>query len=137
MLGITTDGSVSLGRELAGGGAPILRFAVGGSYQVQRAGDDPGYFHYLAFEPWLVAGVTLGGAVTDAGDAKFMYGIWEGWANDLGDSLLDGSHSFIDDDTRFHWVFSLSVGWRGVGAGTHQFYITPKVWRIKGWDFFT
>lgn len=137
VLGITTGGSVSLGWELSGSFvAPLVRFAAGGSYHLQRAADDPRYFHYVAWEPWVYVGGTLGVAGTDGPEAKLMYGLWEGWAQDLGSPLLDGSYDFVDDDTRYHWVLSLSIGWRGIG-GTQQFYLTPKIWTIKGWDFFT
>lgn len=137
VLGVTTDGSVSLGWELSGSyRVPIFRLSAGGSYQLQRAGDDPPYFHYLAWEPWIYVGGTLGVAVPDSPKARIMYGLWEGWANDLHGSLFDDNMDFLDDDTRFHWVFSLSVGWRGM-SGTQQFYLTPKIWRLQGWDFFT
>ena len=137
VLGITTDGSVSLGWELSGSyGGPLLRGAVGGSYHLQRSPEQPRYFHYMALEPWVYVGGTLGLAVTDAPTVKVMYGLWEGWAQDLGSPLLDGSYDFVDDDTRYHWVFTLSIGWRGM-SGTQQFYITPKIWTLKGWDFFT
>jgi hypothetical protein len=64
-----------------------------------------------------------------------LYGMWEGYAVDAGEPLLEGSMLYLDDNTRFRWVLSLSVGWRGMGD-TQQFYVSPKVWRIKGWDFF-
>ncbi len=138
VLGITTSGSVSLGWELSGSyyATPLLRVALGGSYHLQRKGDDPQYFHYLALEPWIYVGATLGVAGTSESDTRLLYGLWEGWAQDLDAPLLSNSFEFVDDDTRFHWVFSLTIGWRGIGR-TQQFYITPKIWRIKGWDFFT
>jgi hypothetical protein len=137
VVGITWNGSLSLGWEASGSYAgPILRLVMGGSYQVRRADSDPIYFHYIAWEPWLFAGGTLGAAVTDEPDVQVLYGLWEGYAQDLGDPLFDDELDYVDDNTRNHWVLSLSVGWRGVGK-TQQFYFTPKVWRIRGWDFFT
>src|SRR5215510_8579899 len=66
VLGVTLNGSVSLGWELAGSfGVPLLRLSTGGSYQIVSGGDDAPYFHYLAWEPWLYVGGTLGVAVTD------------------------------------------------------------------------
>jgi hypothetical protein len=138
VIGVTWNGSLSLGWELGGSfaGATVLRLSMGGSYQLHRGQNDPGYFHYLAWEPWVYVGGTVGLALTDEREVRMIYGLWEGWAQDLGDPLFDASYDFLDDDTRQHWVFSLSLGWRGMGK-TQQFYLTPKVWRIQGWDFFT
>lgn len=137
VLGFTTSGSVSLGWELSGSFvAPLVRAAAGGSYHLTRHDEDPSYFHYVAWEPWFFAGATLGLAVTDEPQARPLYGLWAGWAQDLSSPLLDGSYDFFDDDTRYHWVLSLTVGWRGIGR-TQQFYVTPKIWSLKGWDFFT
>jgi hypothetical protein len=138
VLGVTTSGSVSLGWELSGSFvAPLVRVAAGGSYHLNRAADDPRYFHYVAWEPWIYAGATLGLAVTDAPQPRALYGLWLGWAQDLASPIpLVGGFEFVDDDTRYHWVLSLCIGWRGIG-GTQQFYATPKIWSIKGWDFFT
>jgi hypothetical protein len=137
VIGITWNGSLSLGWEIGGGfGVPILRLSMGGSYQAYRAGDDPAYFHYVAWEPWLYVGGTVGLALTDEPPVRVLYGLWEGIAQDLGDPLLQEDYDFLDDDTRLHWLLTLSIGWRGTG-GTQQFYFTPKIWRIQGWDFFT
>jgi hypothetical protein len=138
VIGVTWKGSLSLGWELGGslGGAPVLRLSMGGSYQLFRDEGDPQYFHYLAWEPWIYVGGTVGLVLTDEPRAQFLYGLWEGWAQDLGDPLFDANYDFLDDDTSLHWVLTLSVGWRGSGR-TQQFYLTPKVWRIQGWDFFT
>src|SRR5690606_2313409 len=55
VLGITTDGSVSLGWELSGTyRGPLLRGALGGSYHLQRSPEQPRYFHYVAVEPWYI-----------------------------------------------------------------------------------
>ncbi|MEY4544483.1 MAG: hypothetical protein RL685_678 [Pseudomonadota bacterium] len=138
VIGLTWNGSVSVGWEASASlGIPLARFAAGGSYQLRSSSSkDARYFHYLAWEPWLFVGATVGLALTDEPQAKVLYGAWAGWAQDAGDALFDGNSDFLDDDTRFHWVFSLSVGWRGFGS-TQQFYLTPKLWRIQGWDFFT
>ena len=137
VIGVTWHGSFSVGWELAGSfGPPLFRLAAGGSYQVRSGSEDARYFHYVAWEPWIFVGGTLGLALTDEPQPKVLYGAWGGWAQDVGDPLFDGNEDFLDDDTQFHWVFSLSVGWRGLGS-TQQFYLTPKIWRIQGWDFFT
>jgi hypothetical protein len=137
VFGVTWNGSVSLGWELSGTRwMPLARLAVGGSYQLHRAADDPRYFHYLAWEPWIFVGATVGAALTEERDVRVVYGLWEGYAQDLRDPLLAGNISYLDDDTRPHWVLSLSIGWRGIG-GTQQFYLTPKIWRLQGWDFFS
>jgi hypothetical protein len=137
VVGITWNGSLSLGWEVSGSyGVPILRLALGGSYQLHRADGDPSYFHYLAWEPWIFAGGTLGVAATDGPDAQVVYGLWGGYAEDLGDAFFDGELDYLNDETQNHWILSLSIGWRGIGK-TQQFYFTPKVWRMRGWDFFT
>lgn len=130
VIGITWHDSVSLGWELAGarGPGPFARFSVGGSYHLSAHADDPAYFHYVAWEPWAYIGGTLGASLTDQRDVRVVYGLWEG----LGKSV----HGTIYDDDTLHWAVSLSIGWRGIGS-THQFYLTPKLWRIQGWDFFT
>lgn len=137
VIGLTWHGSFSMGWELSGTlGVPLLHFTAGGSYQVRSSSEDARYFHYLAWEPWLFVGGTLGLALTEEPQAKLLYGAWEGWTQDVGDALFEENYDFLDDSSRFHWVFSLSVGWRGFGS-TQQFYLTPKIWRIQGWDFFT
>jgi hypothetical protein len=137
VLGITTNGSLSLGWELSGSyRLPLVRLALGGSYQLEREGDDPRYFHYAAWEPWVYVGGTLGAALTDGGEGRVVYGLWEAYAQDLGDPLFDANYNYLDDDEGPHWILSLSIGWRGIG-GTQQFYFTPKIWRFQGWDFFS
>lgn len=137
VFGITTEGSLSLGWELGGSyRGPLAHASLGGSYQLKREGNDPAYYHYLVLEPWFVVGGTIGAGLTDTREVRFVYGLWEGYTADLDDPLLTGGVKYVDDDTRFHWVFSLSIGWRGAGD-TQLFYVTPKVWRLKGWDFFT
>ena len=131
------DGSVSLGWEVGGTyRLPFFRLSLGGSYRVLGESSEPSYFHYLAWEPWVYVGGTLGVAATP-GDrpARFLYGIWEGYAQDLGDPFLDSDLDYIDDE-RLHWILSVSIGWRGVGKAQH-FYVSPKIWRLQGWDFFT
>ncbi len=130
VIGFTWHDSFSLGWEVAGskGPGPFARFSGGGSYHLSRHEDDPAYFHYVAWEPWLYVGGTLGTTVTSQGDVRVLYGLWEGVALSMSESLYDA-------DT-LQWAVSLTIGWRGAGS-THQFYLTPKVWRIQGWDFFT
>ena len=82
------------------------------------------------------AGATLGAAETDEPDTQILYGLWGGFAEDLGDAFFDDELDYLNDSTRDHWILSLSIGWRGIGK-TQQFYLTPKVWRMRGWDFFT
>lgn len=137
VVGITWRGSVSLGWELSGSyRSPLLRLATGGSYQPWRAEGDPKSVHYLAWEPWLFAGATVGLAVTDELEGRFLYGLWAAYAQDLGDPLFDSELDFVDDDVGYQWVLSLSIGWRGIG-GTQQFYLAPKLYRYQGFDFFT
>ncbi|MEY2937227.1 MAG: hypothetical protein RL033_7976 [Pseudomonadota bacterium] len=126
VLAITASDSPSLGWELTAlGDHPLwARWAVGGNYSWAVQGDDPAYLHYLVWEPWLYAGGTLGVALTDRFQPRVAYGAWEG----VGVSL-DGD--LFESDER-QWVVSLAIGWRAVG-GTHQFYLTPKLWRMNGW----
>ena len=138
VLGVTLNGSFSVGWELGGSfrAAPLSRGALGGSYQLSLAEGDPQYFHYLAWEPWLFVGATLGAALTSERDVRVVYGLWEGLAETLDTSPFDLDSGYLDDDSRFQWLLSLSIGWRGIGR-TQQFYLTPKVWYFQGWDLFT
>ena len=128
----STD-AVSLGWELSGSiGALYQRASVGGSYVYSSKKAGAPSFHYAAWEPWGFIGGTLGVGITGDPRVKLMYGAWEG----LGLSMSGREPTDIIDDAGLHWVFSVSVGWRGIGFD-HQFYFTPKIWRIRGWDAFT
>jgi hypothetical protein len=130
-------GGTYLGWELAGvrGADVFAHLTLGGSYRVWQSPEalessprrDPTYFHYVAWEPWVYLGATLGAAVTDQLQPRVVYGLWEGLP-----LSIDGD--FLGSD-ELQWVFSFAFGWRGIG-GTHQFYLTPKLWRMHGVDLF-
>jgi hypothetical protein len=129
----SSDDTAHIGWELGAAWqyAPLLRFSLGGSYRV-TGGDRRtlAYAHYLAFEPWFYIGGTLGLAADDRGDARGVYGLWEAAPMALGDRRI-----FSSGD-QLLWAVSLSIGWRGFGS-THQIYLSPKLWRMRGWDFFS
>ncbi|HEU4580997.1 MAG TPA: hypothetical protein VFS67_22215 [Polyangiaceae bacterium] len=133
LLSFSADDSIYVGWELAGAGNILFRGSLGGAYRVvQQHSDDPAFFHYVAWEPWGYVGGTLGLALTDP-QPRVMYGLWEG----LGQSLSGVSNSVgggLFDSTELQWVFSIAIGWRGVGS-TQTFYLTPKLWRMHGWQF--
>jgi hypothetical protein len=133
---VNAEDSVAIGWEAAASvQGPFSKATLGGSYYLSSrkggAGDMPG-FHYLAWEPWYIVGATLGVAATNRGDVLPYYGLWDGLLGSVsGDNLTS-----LYDDEGLHWAVSLTAGWRGVGS-RQEFYFTPKVWRIRGWDFFT
>ena len=130
VLAFTWRDATALGWELAGtsGPSPFAHLTLGGSYRISPHPTDPSYFHYVAWEPWGYVGGTLGAALTDQFQPRVMYGLWEGLPMGLDGRLFD--------DSSLQWVFSIAIGWRGVGR-MQQFYITPKLWRLRGLDFFT
>jgi hypothetical protein len=127
----SADDSFYVGWELAGTRDILVRGSIGGAYGIVRRADDPALFHYVAWEPWGYVGGTLGLAVTDP-KPRVMYGLWEALGQSLsGNGSLGGG---LFDSSELQWVFSVAIGWRGVG-GTQSFYITPKLWRMHGWQF--
>lgn len=96
---------------------PLLKVSVGGSYALSSRRGVPNSWGYIAYEPWLVVGGTVGLAVSDGlRTTKPLYGVWEGLPFILGDK-----------SSGHNWVLTLTAGWRVLG-GEHQFYFTPKVW---------
>ena len=131
VLSFTADGSAYLGWELAGTKDILVRGSIGGAYSIAHHANDPALFHYLAWEPWAYVGGTLGLAVTDP-KPRVMYGLWEA----LGGSLsADSEDEGLLGSTDLQWVFSVAIGWRGLG-GTQSFYLTPKLWRMHGLGLF-
>lgn len=128
VLAFTWPDATSLGWELAGttAGNTLAHFTLGGCYRISASPTDPGYLHYVAWEPWAYVGGTLGAALTDQFEPRVMYGIWEGLPVSLDGELFD--------ESTLQWVFSITIGWRAVGA-MRQFYITPKLWRMRSIDF--
>ena len=132
MLTFSADDSIYVGWELAATRHIFLRGSIGGAYGIVRRADDPALFHYAAWEPWGYLGGTLGLAVTDT-EPRVMYGLWEALGQSLSgqDDSLGGG---LFDSSELQWVFSIAIGWRGVGS-TQSFYLTPKLWRMHGWQF--
>jgi hypothetical protein len=131
VLTFSADDSIYVGWELGATRDIFVRGSLGGAYSAVRHADDPALFHYVAWEPWGYVGGTLGLAVTDR-QPRVMYGLWEALGQSLsGNASLGGG---LFDSTELQWVLSIAIGWRGVG-GTQSFYITPKLWRMHGWEF--
>ena len=129
VLAFSADDSLYVGWELAATRDLLVRGSLGGAYSIVRHAGDPTLFHYVAWEPWGYVGGTLGLAVTDP-KPRVMYGLWEALGHSLsGNDSLSGG---LFDSSELQWVFSIAIGWRGVGA-TQTFYITPKLWRMHGW----
>jgi hypothetical protein len=120
-------GGVSLGFE---GGInqllTLVKLSLGGCYRLSGSETDPRAIHYLAYEPWVAVGGTLGIAVADA-EVRGMYGMWEGFPLPiLPDEVSGYSHQA--------WIITLAFGYRMFGS-SGQFYVTPKLWRFKTFDF--
>jgi hypothetical protein len=114
---------IAVGRRIALGweaGAttslPLLKVSVGGSYALSSRRGVPNSWGYIAYEPWLVVGATVGVAVDgELRSTKTLYGAWQ------------GIPVFVDNGSGYNWVLTLAAGWRVLG-GEHQFYFTPKAW---------
>lgn len=134
VFGLDKAGTFSLGWE-AGAMAtqPVLKASVGGSYALNAGPGQPGAIHYVAFEPWLLLGGTLGAALEGIQRVDFMYGVWEGAPITLKGKLLPDRGTV---HPRFAWLLTLTVGCRIFGARPAQFYFAPKLWRyeVHTWD---
>lgn len=123
---ISDDDAPLLGWELSFSRLfPLGRGALGGAYPLSAKSSAPGY-HYLVWEPWYFFGGTLGAALGNDLQPRGVYGVWGGYAQ----SVSPNFDALFGEET-LQWVISFSAGWRGVGAN-HQLYITPKIWRIRG-----
>ena len=135
VLAINDDSTVSLGWEAAVAHGPLLHGVAGGSYRLVSSDDSPFAHHYVAWEPWLILGATLGVAVNSDPGAELLYGGWVGGMgtthNEIG--LIDS-----DGDTGGSevWAISGAMGFRGFGRAS-QMYFTVKLWRFHTFDAFT
>jgi hypothetical protein len=133
VIGYSDNRSWSVGWEAgANTGGPLLKLSLGGSYRVDGESRDPLAIHYVAFEPWLIVGGTVGVAVTNEPEVRVAYGLWEGFAIPLEGDLWGGTAG--DDEHPQSLLFTFAFGWRGFGA-TQQFYFTPKLWRFSTLEF--
>jgi hypothetical protein len=129
VFAVSHHGSAWLGWEVAASrNGPGLKLNLGGIYHIAGEDDEPAFLHYVAWEPWAYVGATLGVAAPNAGAPRFMYGLWEAYADGLDHSLYSGEQLI--------WAASVAIGWRGFGS-LQQFYLAPKLWYIRSFDFFT
>jgi hypothetical protein len=134
VFGIAKDGTFSLGWEVSATTfLPLLKASLGGNYALNATAAQPVAIHYLAFEPWLVIGGTLGAAIADTGEVDFMHGIWEGAPIALNETLVPDRGTV---HPKWAWLLTLTVGCRIFGSGSPQFYFAPKLWRydVYEWD---
>ena len=76
---------------------------------------------YVAWEPWLLAGGTLGVAHSSAtADVNTMGGVWEGAPWTFG----------APKQCSPCYTISLAIGWRWSGTG--EFYLAPKLGILNG-----
>jgi hypothetical protein len=115
VLGYAFDRGFSFGWEFSGGTTNLaLRGATGVFYR--PGAEDPHEIGlYVAYEPWVVVGGTLGFAVSNEG-AKSLYGLWEGLGRPLG---------YYAERDYPQTLVTLTLGWRRIGT-THELYFTPK-----------
>jgi hypothetical protein len=126
VFAVSSHGTVALGWE-AGTmmPAPLARLSAGGSYRFARDPKAAIAYHYVAFEPWLLLGATLGIALGDLDRLGLAAGMWEGvmvpitkHAEVVGDCCTDA------------WMFSFAFGFRSFGSAS-EFYLAPKIWRYS------
>lgn len=120
------DTSWSLGWEISGTFRyPFVKASLGGIYDLDSTGNDPAVVHYVAWEPWLLVGGTLGIAYTDRpAPIRLAYGLWEGFPVSLTTARRREPV----------WAITLAVGLRGFGSDL-ELYITPKLWRYVPYEF--
>ena len=124
-----SEGSWSFGWEAAiSRVSPLVKASVGGVYHVNRRDSAPLTVHYLAYEPWLLLGGTVGVAFADGPHLlRPALGVWQGFP-----ITLTGKDLFSAGPVERRWVLTLSIGWRWFGWSLSQFYFTPKLWRYSG-----
>jgi hypothetical protein len=136
VFALAKDGTFSLGWE-AGATArvPMLKASVGGTYALNADPQRPTVIHYVAFEPWLIIGGSIGAALIDVSRVGLMYGVWEGAPISLKGALVP-EHDPYHPHPKSTWLLTLTVGCRIFGGGSAQFYFAPKLWRyeVYEWD---
>lgn len=125
VLELGFDGTWSAGWELAFRTPTLVALAMGGSYSLHGEAGPGRSVHYLAFEPWLLVGGTVGLALSHDAKLRPMWGVWEGAA--VG---ADGDTDPYSFPKRGEWVFSLAVGLRGFGRDLRA-YVTPKAFWMR------
>ncbi len=134
VLGFSGGGRWSLGWEVSGTVlAPLLKASIGGTYALAPRSPDPTTIHYVAYEPWLFVGATVGAAVVDGPEFRLAYGVWEGLPLSLGGDLFDAIDGKVNADQA--WLLTLTLGVRGFGS-TAELYFTPKLWYFETYRFF-
>lgn len=122
VAGYVVGEGLSLGWELTGTlCVPIFHAVIGGSYR-PNAPNGARALYYLAWEPWLVVGLTAGGAIDTDGNASAVLGAWEA----VPFVVAEAREQFRDGSVVPAWVVTLAIGWRFMGS-RHEVYVTPKV----------
>ncbi len=140
VLSFNFDGTVSVGWEVSGNYLfPFVKGSIGGDYRLIQKVGEPSFRHYVAFEPWLYVGGTVGATITNEFQPEVMYGAWEGFPVGTldGTDFLNGDGGIDDDKGVLTWAITIAIGWRGFGLDNHQIYFTPKIWRIVSFDLFS
>lgn len=123
-LGYTIDSGFTLGWEVAGTPGllyPFLMHVVaGGSYRL-TPGDGATFHHYVAWEPWLGLGATLGVAVDDRWSAAFAGGVWEAVPIFVRDIREQEAYEAVPA-----WMITMAIGVRSLGDGL-EIYAAPKL----------
>jgi hypothetical protein len=124
VFALAKDGTFSLGWEAAATTQlPLLKASVGGTYALNADSQRPTVIHYIAFEPWLLIGGSIGAALIDVSRVGLMYGVWEGAPIALKGALVPDRDPPHPKST---WLLTLTVGCRVFGGGSAQFYFAPS-----------
>ena len=119
-VGYRFDDDARIGWEASGGFA-IARASVGQAFSY---GEQPHTDFYLAAEPGILLGLTLGADHASDDDWGFMPGAWIGVpVYPLGDS--DPSYDVLDMQP----IGSVAFGYRY--AHGHEIYFAPKLYLIE------
>ena len=128
VVGYVSGRGLSAGWEVGGGPTLLARFSVGMSWRPgssKMLGSER--LSYVAWEPWLLAGGTLGVAHSSAtADVNTMGGVWEGAPWIFGAP----TRSILSKQCSPCYTISLAIGWRWSGTG--EFYLAPKLGILNG-----
>jgi len=116
--------TVSSGGDPSPSGLSLLaHFNVGMSWRPGALGTDPSErVTYLAWEPWLLVGGTLGLAHSSAdGKLRPLLGVWEAIPYVIGAPVRANPLRSCSPC----YTVSLAFGWRWEGKG--ELYLAPKI----------
>ena len=135
-VGYTFDRGVSYGWE-GGGGLAYLRGNVGQvirpiESKADAEPDTTEWVSYVAAEPWIYLGATLGAAYSDEAGLGLAAGLWEGFAIPISRS---GTADFQCGGDPCRPVASIAGGLRYIN-GEWELYVTPKVGFLQTFTLF-